>query len=193
MSVLFAILSRTGLHDFSLTEEQVLCIIVVCISLLCVFDGFMYAGRHKRYIRKAKKVYKKLNSEAFSEKQVISYVRKINPYVFEELVIYAFSLHGYGFERNRRYSGDGGIDGRVFKDGKMYLLQCKRYGKYINPRHVDAFSSVCREEGCEGFFVHTGRTGKGAKHKAIISGNVSIISGNRLVHLFSKEFIKSNI
>lgn len=177
----------------SLSENTILWIIAACLLLLCVFDGFWYAGRHKSYIRKAKRVYKRLNDGSFSERQVMSYLRNVNPYVFEELVIYAFSRHGYTFERNRRYSGDGGIDGRVFKDGKMYLLQCKRYGKYINPRHVDAFSAVCRKEGCEGFFVHTGRTGRGAKHEAIISGNVSIISGNRLLHLLSEDFTDTNI
>ena len=57
----------------------------------------------------------------------MAYLRKINPYVFEELVLDGFRSKGYGVKRNRRYSGDGGIDGRVYLDGKEYLVQCKRY------------------------------------------------------------------
>ena len=53
MSVLFAILFRTGIHDFPLTENQVLWIIVACLSILCIFDGFrqnLTAGDVARFL-----------------------------------------------------------------------------------------------------------------------------------------------
>ena len=168
-------------------------IITVAVWVYCVLYILIYKRRHKRYIKKAKRVLDRINEKKLSEGQVLTYLRKIDPYVFEELVILGFAAKGYGFERNKRYSGDGGVDGRVFLNGKKYLLQCKRYSKHINPRHVEAFSNVCREERCEGFFVHTGKTGKRSRDNVFIAGNVSIISGNRLAHLLMKDYANANV
>ncbi|MEX6059375.1 restriction endonuclease [Enterobacter hormaechei] len=41
----------------------------------------------------------------------INYLRKIDPFVFEELLLEGFEAHGFRTIRNKRYTGDGGIDG----------------------------------------------------------------------------------
>ena len=150
-------------------------------------------GSHRWYIRRARKVYDFINKNGLNEGQIISYLRKINPYVFEELVLLAFSRKGYSIERNKRYSGDGGIDGRVSRGGKKYYLQCKRYRNYINQSHVEEFSRVCHKAGRDGFFVHTGKTGKASRQSAYVSGNVSIVSGNRLAHMLMEQYKHVNI
>lgn len=53
----------------------------------------------------------------------IAYLRRIDPLVFEELVLSALARRGYAILRNERYSGDGGIDGRVWINGQCRLIQ----------------------------------------------------------------------
>lgn len=180
-------------HLLIISEQGALWAVAGVVLVYCILYILHYKGRHTRYIKKAKKVFNRINEKNLSEGQVLAYLRKIDPYVFEELIILGFAAKGYGFKRNKRYSGDGGVDGRVFLNGKKYLLQCKRYSKHINPRHVEAFSNVCREERCEGFFVHTGKTGKRSRDNVFIAGNVSIISGNRLAHLLMKDYANANV
>ncbi|MGS6531656.1 restriction endonuclease, partial [Enterobacter hormaechei] len=44
--------------------------------------------------------------------QIINYLRKIDAFVFEELLLEGFEAHGFRTMRIKRYSGDGGIDGQ---------------------------------------------------------------------------------
>lgn len=167
----------------SLSENTILLIIAGVLVIYCILLFRYQKGRHKRNISKAKKILRRINDRKLSEGEIISYLRKIDPYVFEELVLLGFAQKGFEIKRNERYSGDGGIDGRVYMKGQQFLLQCKRYARHINPKHVEDFAAICRKEGCEGYFVHTGRTGKRSRNNVYIKGNVDIISGNRLAHL----------
>jgi len=47
----------------------------------------------------------------------IAYLRKIDPYVFEELLLEALLSKGFKITRNKRYSGDGGIDWQSLLQG----------------------------------------------------------------------------
>ena len=142
--------------------------------------------RHAYYRKKAKKVFRMIPRGAGNEGRAFSFLRRISPYVFEELVLDAFERAGCRVQRNRRYSGDGGVDGRFSLHGEMYLVQCKRYRKYINPQHVSDFSKLCVQQGKKGVFVHTGKTGKMAR--SVLKeqyGCVQIVSGKRLLSLLS--------
>ena len=143
--------------------------------------------RHERYLGKARTLLKTMHGGRLSPAQAMAYLRKVNPYVFEEAVLEGFRRKGFGVRRSRSYSGDGGIDGRVSLDGKEYPVQCKRYCRHIDRRHVEDFSRICLREGRSGYFVHTGRTGKGAKVEADKFGNVTIISGRRLLDLLGYQ------
>nr|WP_306670548.1 restriction endonuclease [Acidithiobacillus ferrooxidans] len=57
------------------------------------------------------KIVGKDAQETFARR--IAYLRKIDPLVFEELVLDAFQKEGWLVQRSTRYSGDGGIDGRI--------------------------------------------------------------------------------
>ena len=152
--------------------------VLVLLALFC-----RPKGRHERYQARAKALLETLRSGKMRPGQAMAYLRKVNPYVFEEAVLDGFRRKGFGITRNRSYSGDGGIDGRVSLKGKEYLVQCKRYKNHIDRRHVEDFSRICLRDGVEGYFVHTGKTGKGAREQADLWGNVFIISGQRLLEL----------
>lgn len=82
----------------------------------------------------------------------LKYLRKINPYVFEELLLLALKQQGMTVIHNPCYSGDGGPDGQVMINGERWLIQAKRYGRTIRPAHIDAFGELLRREGCRGGF-----------------------------------------
>jgi restriction system protein len=111
----------------------------------------------------------------------IAYLRKLDPLVFEEMVLDAFQQKGWLVERNTRYSGDGGIDGRIFRDGDWCGIQCKRYKNAIQTAHVQKFAEDLRRENLHhGFFVHTGRTPESVQRQSEI---IKVISGQKLIQL----------
>lgn len=151
--------------------------------------------RHLYHIRKAKKILKILREIALTphyEGKIINYLRKINPYVFEEMVLTVIEESNIRIYRNIAYSGDGGIDG-IFKikQGKV-LIQCKRYTKYIHAKDVQDLSTKVKDDKYfMGIFAHTGKTGDKAKNVGMNEKNVVFLSGSNLVNiLVGKEDIK---
>jgi len=108
-------------------------------------------------------------------------LRKVDPFLVEELVLTAFEAQGHRIRRNLRYTGDGGIDGRCWIDGRLHLIQVKRYGRYIKSEDVRAFCQLCKEANAAGLFIHTGRTGPGAVRAT--TPDVRMISGARLLQI----------
>lgn len=144
---------------------------------------FRSKKRHKRNIGKAYTIISKI-SEFPHPGQKFAYLRKIDPFVFEEIVLNSFKQMGYKVIRNRKYTGDGGIDGAVVHpNGQRILLQAKRYSSYINPRHVDDFSEIIsKRKAHKGLFVHTGKSSSAARYR-FFDSNVEIIGGQKLLHL----------
>lgn len=158
-------------------------------ALLAGIWFFLFRKKqHQWYIRRAKKIYHKINTrkDRYSPAQLLTYLRHINPYVFEELLLYAFQCKGYKVIHNKRYSGDGGIDGQIIIDGNRIPIQAKRYASYIKREHITAFARVIEQKRKPyGLFIHTGRTGKGSG--TLSYSTVCIISGKRLLDLLYKD------
>lgn len=169
-------------------ENQIFWIIITVIFLIVNIYKCYGNVKHLNKLRDAKRIYKKINAiENRNEGWLISYLRKIDPYVFEELILYSFKKKGWFVKRNKRYSGDGGIDGRIRKGKERYLIQAKRYTGYINIEHVKDFIKVCRKHKTEGIFVHTGKTGKETKELLKDNPQIILISGSALYDLFIRE------
>lgn len=116
--------------------------------------------------------------------RVLAYLRKVDPFVFEEILLCALDEAGYRIRRNRKYSGDGGVDGRMSDaEGNKILLQAKRYSGYVKASDVEAFAALVEryDDVDYGIFVHTGRTGPRSHWKK--GQAVFVISGNHLVRL----------
>lgn len=146
------------------------------------------ALRHWRKTRRAERALEAIRSFEGDNviPRVLAYLRKIDPFVFEELLLTALDEAGYEIRRNWRYSGDGGIDGRL-KDaeGNKIIIQAKRYAGYVKPADVETFAqTVDRSDASYGVFVHTGRTGPKSHWKK--GKNVVLISGNHLVRLLTQ-------
>lgn len=144
------------------------------------------APEHRRRVRQARRTLRKLRAiqGAGHEARIFCYLRKVDPNVFEELVLCAMEQAGLFVVRNRRYSGDGGIDGRIWSPQLGWCaLQAKRYGAHISHAHVAAFGAVLTRSGfARGIFVHTGRTGAAA-YVHLADRRIILLSGQRLVDL----------
>ncbi len=138
--------------------------------------------KHKYYYRQAEKIYKKLSTFSY-EGQKINYLKQINPYVFEELILYALKTKGHKVIRNKSYSNDGGIDGKFYIDNQLFFIQAKRYQNHINKQHIIEFEKIVIANKVKGIFCHTGLTGKGSKEFIYKSDYIDLYSGSKLLKL----------
>ena len=139
--------------------------------------------KHKNKIITADKVILKVKSfeGEFRNQRTLSYLRKIDPYVFEELILNCFELKGFKVIRNKSYSGDGGLDGMVIETNKKFLIQAKRYSNSIKTSHIEDFSTLIFNTNADGgYFIHTGKTSVKA-YDNYKNSNIKIISGQKLI------------
>lgn len=164
---------------------------VVVLALFASVFGLPYGlfkrrssvnPRHLLNRKRARYAAKHLRKIKSPQKQM-AYLREINPYVFEELLLDAFESKGYRVTRSARYSGDGGIDGTIRKGGRTWLIQAKRYSGHIQSSHVADFARIVEQRRCHGLFCHTGRTGRQSHSLAQDSRKLTIVSGDRLLDL----------
>lgn len=149
---------------------------------------FRKKNRHQKKRESADHIIRKID-ELKHPGQKIAYLRKVDPYAFEELILTLLQRKGFVIARNERYSGDGGIDGRFQHDNEQWLIQAKRYSGRIRAEHVHAFAEVLHQTQCNGIFVHIGNTPLSVK-KIINRGSsqrIEIISGDRLLALFNSN------
>lgn len=155
------------------------------LILKLVFHTTGKQRNHLYKIRSAERAYDKLQSFTgeYRSGQIITYLRKINAYAFEELVLTALEQKGYTVNRSDSYSGDGGCDGHCYLNGKQYLLQMKRYSNTVSAKHLMDFKLLIENSGAQGgFFVHTGKTSS-VQYANFKNSSLHIISGQRLIDL----------
>lgn len=162
--------------------------VVVVLALFYSPGGFHSRRKHRYKLRQARKVLDRL-ADIEAPGQKLTYLRKIDPFTFEELLLEAYRRKGHKIKRNLRYTGDGGIDGRVWIDGDLHLVQAKRYKSHVSAAHVSAFLGQVQAARCKGLFIHTGRTGRKSKEHASHQ-DVDIISGQRLLDLIAAPSAK---
>lgn len=167
-----------------LTVVLIVLFVAVMLGLNCRGRETASRRRHRRYQATAMRVLARLPLLG-GDGQRLAYLRKINPYVFEELLLLAFERQGYAVIRNTSYSGDGGLDGQVIIEGKTHLIQAKRYGRTITPSHITSFGALLRHHHCQGFFIHTGRTGQLSHALLQNHPHIYLVSGQKLLALLA--------
>lgn len=178
-------MSETWIDFFSNGYMPIVCFLLIFLVLWYVSRKRVF-DRHRHNRKKSKKILQKIRSFPFAG-QRISYLRTIDPFVFEELLLDAFEAKGFTVKRNKRYTGDQGIDGVLWKEGRKYLIQAKRYKGHINLSHVKDFIALVDEYKCHGIFCHTGRTGKQSRQTVKELTNITILSGESLIDLISQD------
>ena len=152
---------------------------------------FQHKHRHKLNWIAA---YRALNDLANikTPQEQFYFLRGLDPFVFEEMILTALKRKGHGIIRNTAYTGDGGADGCVFVDKVRYLIQAKRYRGYIKAKDVEAFAKMCHRRKAKGLFVHTGKTGKKSRNLARQHA-IEVVSGQKLLTLFAPETINLTV
>lgn len=149
---------------------------------------FFRKASHQRRIRQALKLLKKFNQLDFKKNPagLFAYIKKIDPFVFEELLLLSFLFRGFKVIHNTRYTGDGGIDGVVILPNRQRVaIQAKRYANHINPAHVLAFREDFERHGChQGLFIHCGKSGAGLYDN--LASDITLASGNHLHALLTQ-------
>lgn len=157
---------------------------IVLLFILTFFKGKKNV-KHFKTLKTAKKVYKKINLiNNQNTGWLFSYLRKIDPFVFEELILLSFKKKGFRIRRNKRYTHDGGIDGRCIRNRETFLIQAKRYSEYIKKEHVRQFIYTCYLQNKRGYFIHTGKTGIETKKLINQNPQIKLISGDKLYKFF---------
>ena len=145
-----------------------------------------YSKRQLRNIGQAKEILADLRGRGLREEEslpiVIGVLRQTSALVVQELTLTITKEKGLYIYRPRSYSNDGGFDGRCYYRDALFKIQTKRYGKAINPGHVEDFAeNIARHHKAKGgLLFHTGRTGDTSKAILRQAGNIVLISGRRL-------------
>ena len=165
-----------------------LLLLFLCAAILAlVYRHYRVPIRHRWRRRQARTMCEQLRGRDRDQPAGIHYarLRAMDPLAFEELLLEAFERRGHRVIRNRRYTGDGGVDGEVIMDGERWLIQAKRYRDAIRPEHVWDFARLCASRRRRGLFIHTGRTG--GMSRAVVDGatGIEIVSGRKLLALLT--------
>lgn len=165
-------------------------ILLLLLFVLLVLYPLLFRrkNKHQKKVETADSIIKKVVAISHPG-QKLAYLRKVDPYAFEELILTLLQRRGFVIARNKRYSGDGGIDGRFEYNKATWLIQAKRYSHRIKQEHVSDFAEVLINRGCNGIFVHTGRTPDSVRNfvENHAPNSIVIISGNRLLNLFDSS------
>jgi restriction system protein len=142
---------------------------------------------HEKRVRQARSVIERIRGfegEALSAR-CIGYLRAVDPWVFEEVVLTCLEEGGAAILRNTAYTNDGGVDGRVHSvEASQWIpVQCKRFERHVCRADIVDFQNLLRERGYRrGLFVHTGRTGV-AVRGSLRESEVELVSGEKLAQL----------
>lgn len=97
--------------------------------------------------------------EIYSAAQRFSYIRKVDHFLWEEIIMTCFLERGYNIKRTKM-TRDGGVDGFVEINGRLHIIQAKRYSGNILKSHVISFLNLIKSNVNykRGIFIHTGKT-----------------------------------
>tara|TARA_B100001989_G_C24539729_1_gene466792 strand:+ start:1916 stop:2440 length:525 start_codon:yes stop_codon:yes gene_type:complete len=148
---------------------------------------------------KEQHVYNRINAHRFLKKlkdldtpqEQFYYLRGLDAFVFEEMILTSLKRKGFIIVRNDGYTGDGGVDGRAYFNDQHFLIQAKRYKGHIKANDIEEFSKICERRKGRGLFVHTGKTGDKAKTLAK-DKKMEIVSGARLLALLLSEEVRND-
>lgn len=166
----------------------ILLLAIVSAALLAfLYRRYRVPIRHRWRRRQARTVCEQLRGRDRDQPAALHYarLRAMDPLAFEELLLEAFERRGHKVIRNRRYTGDGGVDGEVIIEGERWLIQAKRYRDAIRPEHVSDFAMLCATRKRRGMFIHTGRTGGMSRTVVLSADGIEIVSGQRLLALLT--------
>lgn len=123
------------------------------------------------------------------KKQRAEALYELSPQQFEDAVADLYRNLGYQVKQTP-YSNDGGKDAIAWKNGRKYLIECKRYeaSKQIGrPMIQKFFAAMVEEKADKGFFVSTSKFTDTA-YEYVKDKNIELVHGTKLADLFRTAF-----
>ena len=104
-------------------------VFVVLVLLLALQSFGLFTARHRRHRRYQEQAARALQRlpQLRDDAARIVWLRKMNPYVFEEMLLSALSAQGHRIKRNASYSGGGGVDGEISPLLYFSISVCHQY------------------------------------------------------------------
>ena len=133
----------------------IIIMIVVAIRAVRFINGILKWWGERKTGKQVKPVHDP--SLHFSMIDTLDIMRQMDPVEFENFVGSLFTGMGYRADTTK-ISGDHGVDLYLKKDGRLAIVQCKRYnqGNQISEGIVrDFYGSMLHERACEGYIVTT--------------------------------------
>jgi restriction system protein len=162
---------------------------IVIASLTLRWQKNAGTRRHRRYQASAARALQFLATLP-RDSQRINYLRKINPHVFEELMLLVLVRQGFTVVRNVAYRRNGGNDSQVIIDGEYWLIQARRYFRTVSQSHVSEFDCLLFQRSRRGLFIHTGLINNDICNA---SKRLHIINGQNLLAILSGQNIRDFI
>lgn len=128
-----------------------------------------------------------------NDQQLLAMLRGMKPSEFEEYIAQVFAHLGYNTMLVGG-SGDGGIDIEMTKDGRHYVVQCKKFiTRKVDPHDVRDFYGAMGDRRIDGkgFFITTNIFTFEAEQFAE-GKQMELIDGNRLIDLVRKSGVMGN-
>ena len=113
----------------------------------------------------------------------------MDPIEFEHLVLETYRRLGWKAEPTRA-SGDQGVDGFLRRDGKTFVLQCKKFAKTRvgSPVLRDLLGTIVKEKASGGILVTTSSFTEEAIAWAGEAANLTLVDGDSLVKMIHEAF-----
>lgn len=124
--------------------------------------------------------------------QSLNVIRAMSWKDFERLVAEAFRRQGYAVSENWEEGRDGGVDVRISRDGKKYLVQCKLWRRAVGVAPVRELWGVVATEKADGAFIVTpeGFTPDALQFARTSGPGLELIDDEKLIHLLGKDVIR---
>jgi HJR/Mrr/RecB family endonuclease len=135
---------------------------------------------------------KRTESKGFREASLSNkdFLYKLTPNEFEDVITQMYRKLGYEATQTP-YSNDKGKDIILKKDGKKYLVECKRYNftNTIGREPLQKFyAAIIEEEAEKGFFVSTSDFKSTAIQYAKDIGKIELINGDKLTLIMRESY-----
>ena len=126
------------------------------------------------------------SKESYFIQQKLDELRAMSPSEFEDFLVWLFTQYGFTVKKTAR-QGDHGVDLVLYKDGKKYAVQAKRFKEGQNigePMLREFYGSFEDYDAQAGYFVTTSDFTQPAREWAARRrGRLHLINGDKLIDM----------
>ena len=182
----------TSIIEAFIKDEKIRDPLTISLLAIAALDAQRkYKKEFLQTLKKEMTTAQKVNTPS-EDKDLILFLRTMDPIAFERHVMSFFNRDGYPVGITPR-SNDYGVDGWVKHPNGLIIVQCKRYAESnkVSRPEVQQFKGVIEEQNAlKGYFVTTSYFTEGAKESASQSRKIILVDIEQLVAWHKK--IKCN-